>query len=162
VGLINRELKVGFSDHEKDGSVYEIDRVRRDKSRETFRRVVTRGRNILLKWLLKGCEDGTELSKLGTTPYTRNGVGINPLKDGSPNWDNSTEKISSAYCFPGNDAGNACWRSLASPLSNRTRERWVVKHTITETSASAQITVVALHPVVFGLSLYFHKRSTMA
>jgi hypothetical protein len=31
-----------------------------------------------------------------------------------------------------------------------------VKHTITKRSASARITVVALHPVVFGLSyLYF-------
>jgi hypothetical protein len=32
---------------------------------------------------LDRCENMTELSKLGTTPYTRNGVGINPLKDGS-------------------------------------------------------------------------------
>jgi hypothetical protein len=37
-----------------------------------------------------------------------------------------------------------------------------VKHTITERSASAQITVVALHPVIFGLSyLYFPKGGTM-
>jgi hypothetical protein len=41
VGLINRELKVGFLSHEKDGSVYGIDGVRHDKSRETCRRVVT-------------------------------------------------------------------------------------------------------------------------
>jgi hypothetical protein len=41
VGLINRELKVGFLGHEKDGSVYRINWVRHDKSRETFRRVVT-------------------------------------------------------------------------------------------------------------------------
>jgi hypothetical protein len=47
--------------------------------------------------------------------------------------------------------------------SNKARERLVVKHTITERSASARITVVALHPVVFGLSyLYFLKGSTMA
>jgi hypothetical protein len=115
---------------------------------------VTRGRNTLLEWLLKECKDGTELSKPGTTPYTRNGVGINPLKDGSPNWDNSTEKIYSAYCFPSNDARNACWCSLASPLSNGARERLVVKHTITERSASARIIVVALHLMVFGLSIY--------
>jgi hypothetical protein len=39
----------------------------------------------------------------------------------------------------------------------------VVKHTIIERSASAQITVVALHPVVFGLSyLYFPKGGTTA
>jgi hypothetical protein len=40
---------------------------------------------------------------------------------------------------------------------------WWVKHMITKRFASAQITVVALHPVVFGLSyLYFPKGSTMA
>jgi hypothetical protein len=160
--LINREFKVGFLGHENDGSVYGIDGVRHDKSRESFWEVVTRGRNSLLKWLLKGCEEGTELSKPGTTLYTWNGVGINPLKHGSPNWDNSTEKISSAYCFHGNGAKNSCWRSLASPLSNGDRERLVVKHTITKRSASARITVVALHPVVFRLShLYFPKGSTM-
>jgi hypothetical protein len=49
VGLINRELKVGFLGHEKDSSIYGIDWVRRDKSRENFQRVVTRGRSILLK-----------------------------------------------------------------------------------------------------------------
>jgi hypothetical protein len=47
--------------------------------------------------------------------------------------------------------------------SNGARERLVVKHTIIERSASARITVVELHPVVFGLSyLYFPKGSTMA
>jgi hypothetical protein len=34
--LINREFKVSFSGHEKDGFVYGIGGVRRDKSRETF------------------------------------------------------------------------------------------------------------------------------
>jgi hypothetical protein len=34
---------------------------------------------------LERCGIWTELSKLGTTPYTRNGVGINPLKDGPLN-----------------------------------------------------------------------------
>jgi hypothetical protein len=47
--LINRELKVGFLGHEKDGSVYGIDWVRREKPRETYRRVVTQGQNTLLK-----------------------------------------------------------------------------------------------------------------
>jgi hypothetical protein len=143
--------------HEKDGSVYGIDWVHRDKSRETCRRVVTRGQNTLLEWLLKKCKDGMKLSKLGTTPYIRNGVGINPLKDGSLNWDNSTEKISSAYCFSGNGARNACWRSLASPPSNGARERLVVKHTITERSASTRITVVALHPMVSGCLFIFSQ-----
>jgi hypothetical protein len=47
--------------------------------------------------------------------------------------------------------------------SNGARERLVVKHMITERSASARITVVALHPVVFGLLyLYFHMGSIMA
>jgi hypothetical protein len=46
--------------------------------------------------------------------------------------------------------------------SNGAREHLVVKHTITERSASTRITIVALHPVVFGLSyLYFPKGSTM-
>jgi hypothetical protein len=36
VGLANKELKVGFPSHEKYGSVYGIDWVRCDKSRETF------------------------------------------------------------------------------------------------------------------------------
>jgi hypothetical protein len=36
-----------------------------------------------------------------------------------------------------------------------------VKHMITERSASARISIVALHPVVFGLSyLYFPKGGT--
>jgi hypothetical protein len=56
VGLINRELKVGFFVHEKDDSIYGIDWVRRDKSRETFRRVVTWGWN---KATPDRCEDGT-------------------------------------------------------------------------------------------------------
>jgi hypothetical protein len=34
---------------------------------------------------LNSFEDGSELTKPGTTPYARNGVGINPLKDDSPN-----------------------------------------------------------------------------
>jgi hypothetical protein len=38
----------------------------------------------------------------------------------------------------------------------------VATHMITERSTSAQITVATLHPVVFGLSLYFPKGSTMA
>jgi hypothetical protein len=54
------------------------------------------------------------LLKPGTTPYTRNGVGINPPKDGSPNWDNTTEKISSAYCFLGNGAKNKCLLAFLS------------------------------------------------
>jgi hypothetical protein len=38
-----------------------------------------------------------------------------------------------------------------------------VKHTITERSMSARITIVALHLVVFGLSyLYFPVEGTMA
>jgi hypothetical protein len=37
------------------------------------------------KATLERCENGTELSKPGTTPYTRNEVGINLLTDGSPN-----------------------------------------------------------------------------
>jgi hypothetical protein len=37
----------------------------------------------------------------------------------------------------------------------------VVKHTITEESASARITVVALHPVVFGLSIYIFPREVL-
>jgi hypothetical protein len=57
---------------------------------------------------LNRCEDKTELSNPNTTPYTRNGVGINPLRDGSPNRDNSTKKISSAYCYPDNGVKNAC------------------------------------------------------
>jgi hypothetical protein len=56
--LINRELKVCLLGHEKDGSVYGIDGVRCDKSRETFRRAVTRSKNILLKRLLKDVEIG--------------------------------------------------------------------------------------------------------
>jgi hypothetical protein len=37
----------------------------------------------------------------------------------------------------------------------------LVKHTITERSTSARITIVALHPVVFALSyLYFPKAGT--
>jgi hypothetical protein len=36
VALANKEHKVVFPSHEKDGSVYGIDWVRRDKSRETF------------------------------------------------------------------------------------------------------------------------------
>jgi hypothetical protein len=36
VGLINRELKVGFFGHEKDSSVNGIDWVHRDRSRELF------------------------------------------------------------------------------------------------------------------------------
>jgi hypothetical protein len=44
--LINRELNVI---HGKDGSAYGIDWAHRDKSRETFRRVVTQGQNIILK-----------------------------------------------------------------------------------------------------------------
>jgi hypothetical protein len=48
---------------------------------------------------------------------------------------------------------------LVTGLGNVVR----VKHMITERSASARITVVALHPVVFGLSyLYVPKGSTMA
>jgi hypothetical protein len=61
------------------------------------------------KATLDRSEDGMELSKLGTTPYTKNGVGINPLKHSSLNRDNSTKKISSAYfSFPDNGARNAC------------------------------------------------------
>jgi hypothetical protein len=40
-----------------------------------------------------------------------------------------------------------------TPLVMGLGDIWV-KHTITERSASARITVVALHPVVFGLSIY--------
>jgi hypothetical protein len=47
-----------------------------------------------------------------------------------------------------------------TPLVAGLRDVWV-KHTITEWSASAQITIVALHLVVFGLShLYFTKGGT--
>jgi hypothetical protein len=47
-----------------------------------------------------------------------------------------------------------------TPLVIGLRDVWV-KHTITERSASARITVVAVHPVVFGLSyLYFSKGGT--
>jgi hypothetical protein len=34
--MIKRELKVVFLSHEKDGFVYGLDGVRRDKSREAF------------------------------------------------------------------------------------------------------------------------------
>jgi hypothetical protein len=49
-----------------------------------------------------------------------------------------------------------------TPLVTGLRDVWV-KHTFTKLSACAEITVVALHPVVFGLSyLYFPKGGTMA
>jgi hypothetical protein len=52
-------------------------------------------------------------------------------------------------------------RAGFAPLVTGLRDVWV-KHTITERSVSARITVVALHPVVFGLSyLYFPKEGTM-
>jgi hypothetical protein len=76
---------------------------------------VTRSRYILFKRLSidvkmgRNCRNRVRLRTLG--------VGINPLKHGSPNWDNSIEKISSAYYFSDNSARNACWCSLASLLS---------------------------------------------
>jgi hypothetical protein len=49
-----------------------------------------------------------------------------------------------------------------TPLVTGLRNIWI-KHTITERSARAQITVVALHTVVFGLSyLYFPVGGTTA
>jgi hypothetical protein len=45
-------------------------------------------------------------------------------------------------------------RRRVHTTSNGAREHQVVKHAITERSARARITVVALHPVVFGLSIY--------
>jgi hypothetical protein len=82
---MNREHKVGFPSHEKDGSVCGIDGVCHDKSRGTFQRVVTQGRHILLKRLLIEVKTGQYCRNRALLLYTRNGVGINPLKDGSPN-----------------------------------------------------------------------------
>jgi hypothetical protein len=49
-----------------------------------------------------------------------------------------------------------------APLVTGLRNVWI-KHTITERSTRARITVVALHPVVFGLLyLYFPKGGTTA
>jgi hypothetical protein len=72
-----------------------------------------------------------------------------------------TTKYARTATAPGVLVGKRLYRIRTS--SNGARERLVVKHTITERSTSARITVVALHPVVFGLSyLYFPKGSTMA
>jgi hypothetical protein len=66
----------------------------------------------------------------------------------------------------GDGARNACWHSLSvttrfAPLVMGLRDIRG-KHMITESSASARITIVALHQVVFGLSyLYFPKGGTM-
>jgi hypothetical protein len=49
VGLVNGELKVGFLGHDKVCSIYGIDEVRRNKSRETCRRAVIGDLNTLLK-----------------------------------------------------------------------------------------------------------------
>jgi hypothetical protein len=54
-------------------------------------------------------------------------------------------------------------RNRVYTSSNGARERLAVKHMITERSASAQIMIVALHQVLFGLSyLYFPKGGTTA
>jgi hypothetical protein len=45
--------------------------------------------------------------------------------------------------------------------SNGARNVYVVKHAITERSASTQITVVALHPVVFGFHIYIFPREAL-
>jgi hypothetical protein len=74
-----------------------------------------------------------------------------------------TTKVVHTVTAPGMLVRTSKRRYRIRTSSNGARERLVVKHTITERSASAQITVIALHPVVFGLSyLYFHKGGTMA
>jgi hypothetical protein len=61
---------------------------------------------------------------------------------------------------PGMLVGTPSFVAGFTLLATGLRDVWV-KHTITERSASAQITIVALHPVVFELSyLYFPKGGT--
>jgi hypothetical protein len=74
-----------------------------------------------------------------------------------------TIKVAHTVTAPGMLVGTHKRHYWIRTSSNGARERLVVKHTITERSTSARITVVALHPVVFGLSyLYFPRGSTMA
>jgi hypothetical protein len=73
-----------------------------------------------------------------------------------------TTKVALTVTAPGMLVGTRKHLYRVYTSSNVARERLWVKHTITERSASAWITVVALHPVVFGLSyLYFPKGGTM-
>jgi hypothetical protein len=73
-----------------------------------------------------------------------------------------TTKYAHTVTAPGTLVGTRERRYRIRTSSNRAREHLVVKHTIAERSASARITIVALHLVVFRLSyLYFPKGSTM-
>jgi hypothetical protein len=72
-----------------------------------------------------------------------------------------TTKYAHMVTAPGMLVGTRKRRCQVYTSSNGARERLVVKLMIIERSASARITVVALHPVVFGLSyLHFPKGGT--
>jgi hypothetical protein len=73
-----------------------------------------------------------------------------------------TTKYAHTVTAPGMLVGTRERRYRIRTSSNGAREHLVVKHRITKRYASARITIIALHPVVFRLSyLYFPKGSTM-